>query len=96
MHVVIELDCRHSTKLSEAKLRLVDFKELHDLHDITPFGYYACKIMDAIEREYSETHKVHCTLITNCMYGALMLAEFVKINKETELYRKASDTDLDQ
>ena len=30
------------------------------------------------------------------MYGALMLAEFTKIDKNKELYRKAFITDLDQ
>ena len=28
-------------------------KEMHDLHDISLFGYFACKIIDAMEREYS-------------------------------------------
>ena len=54
MHAVIELDCRLRTKCSEAKLRYADLKELYDLHDISPFGYYACKIIDAMEREYSK------------------------------------------
>ena len=30
------------------------------------------------------------------MYGAPMLAEFTKNDKDTELYRKASVTDLEQ
>ena len=55
MHVVIELGYRLWTKFSEAKIRLVDLKELHGLHDISPFGYYACKMVDAMEREYSKT-----------------------------------------
>ena len=38
MHVFIELDCRLWSKFSEAKLRYVDLKELHDLHDISPLG----------------------------------------------------------
>ena len=71
-------------------------KELHDLHDISPFGSYAFKIIDAIEREYSKIQKVHHTSITNCMYGALMLAEFTKNDKDTELYRKVSVPDLEQ
>ena len=55
MHVVIELDGRLWTEFSEAKPRWVNLKEMHDLHDISPFGYYACQIIDAMEREYSET-----------------------------------------
>ena len=43
------------TKFSEAKLRYVDLKELHVLHDISPSGYYTCKIIDAMEREYFKT-----------------------------------------
>ena len=30
------------------------------------------------------------------MYGALMLAEFTKNDKDTDFYRKASVTDLDK
>ena len=55
MHVIIELDCQHQTKCSEANFRYVDLKELHDLRDISPLGYYACKSIDAVEREYSKT-----------------------------------------
>ena len=55
MIVVIALDCRLWTKFSEAKPREGDLKEMHDLHDISPFGYYACQIIDAMEREYSKT-----------------------------------------
>ena len=55
MQVIIELDCRLWTEFSEAKFRWVDLKEMLDLHDILPFGYYACKIVDAMERKYSKT-----------------------------------------
>ena len=55
MHVVFELDYWIWTKFGEAKLRKVDLKELHDLLDISPFGYYTCKIIDAMEREYFNT-----------------------------------------
>ena len=53
--VVIELDCWLWTKFSEAKPQWGDLKEMHALHDISPFGYYACQIIDAMEREYSKT-----------------------------------------
>ena len=57
MHVVIELDCRLWTKFSEAKPRRVDLKEMHDLHDISPFGYYACQIIDTMEKNIPKHRK---------------------------------------
>ena len=81
---------------SEAKLRYVDLKELHDLHDSSPFGYFVCKIIVVMERERSKSLKVHQTLISNRIHGALMLAQFTKICKQTQLYRGASVTGHDQ
>ena len=46
-----------------------------------------------MEREYSKTLKVHLTLITNRIYGALMLAQFTKNGIDTTLKRKACVTD---
>ena len=46
----------------EAKRRYANLKELHDLHDLTFLGL-CMLIIDAMEREYSKTLKVHHTLI---------------------------------
>ena len=48
-----------------------------------------------MEREYSKTKKVHLTLITNRIYGKLMLAQFTKNGIDTTLKRKACVIDLE-
>ena len=50
-------------------------------------------VLDSIN---SKTLKDHQTLITNRMYRALMPPELTKNDKDTELYQKASVTDLGQ
>ena len=53
----------------------IDLRELHDLYDISTFGYYVCKIIYLMEREYSKTLTCRQTLITKCIYRARMLAQ---------------------
>ena len=48
----LEWICQIWSKFSEAKLRHVSFV-LHDLHDLSAFGYYGSQIVVVVERECS-------------------------------------------
>ena len=55
---VFEDKCQVWTRFSEAELWEVDLNGLHDLNDISTFGYYEDDKTCAVEREYSKTTKI--------------------------------------
>ena len=63
---------------------------LHDLHDISAFGYYGSQMVVAVERECSKLVENHQTLITNRLQETLVLAQNTQNNEKIKILRKAS------
>ena len=96
VHDVFEDKCQIWTWCSEAKLLYVDLNGLHDLHDISTFGYYEDEKTSKIEREYSKIKKTHQNLITKRKRKVPYLAQYTKIGKVIKRFRTEAFTDLDQ
>ena len=63
---------------------------LHDLHDISTFGYYGSQIVVVIEKECSKSAENHQIIITNRLQETLVLAQNTQNNKYIKIFRKAS------
>ena len=63
---------------------------LHDLHDISAFGYYGSKIVVVVERECSKPAENQQTLITNRLQETLVLAQNTQNNEKIKIFWKAS------
>ena len=61
---------------------------LHDLHDISAFGYYGSKIVVVVERECSKPSENQQTLITNRLHETLVLAQNKKKTKKWRSFGK--------
>ena len=63
---------------------------LHDLHDISAFGYYGSQIPVVVEREYSKPAENQQTLIINHLEETLVLAQNTQYNEKIKIFWKAS------
>ena len=63
---------------------------LHDLHDISAFGYYGSQIVIVVEREYSKPAENQQTLITNRLQETLALAQDTQNNEKIKIFWKPS------
>ena len=63
---------------------------LHDLHDISAFGYYGSQMVVVVERECSKPAENHQTLITNRLQETLVLAQNTQNNEKIKILWKAS------
>ena len=54
---------------------------MHDLRDISTYGYYEGKKNSMVEREYSKAMKNYQKLIINRISKAPYLAKYTKIGK---------------
>ena len=63
---------------------------LHDLHNISAFGYYGSQIVVVAERECSKPAENHQTLITNRLQETLVLAQNTQNNEKIKIFWKAS------
>ena len=62
---------------------------LHDLHDISAFGYYGSQMVVVVERECSKQAENHQTLITNRLQETLVLAQNTQNNEKIKILWKA-------
>ena len=93
---VLEDRCQIWTRFIKAKRLQVDLNCLHDLHDISNFGYYDGEKTSMVEREYSKTMKNPQKLITKRILKAPYLAQYTKIGEVIKRCRTAAFTDFDQ
>ena len=63
---------------------------LHDLHDITAFGYYGSQIVVVVERECSKPAENQQTLITKRLQETLVLAQNTQNNEKIKIFWKTS------
>ena len=63
---------------------------LHDLHDISAFGYYGSQIVVVVERECSKPAENQQILITNRLQETLILAQNTQNNEKIKIFWKAS------
>ena len=63
---------------------------LHDLHDISAFGYYGSQIVIEVERECSNPAENQQTFITNRLQETLVLAQNTQNNEKIQIVWKAS------
>ena len=63
---------------------------LHDLHDISAFGYYGSQVVVVVERECSKPAENQQTLITNRLQETLVLAQNTQNNEKIKIFSKAS------
>ena len=63
---------------------------LHDLHDISAFGYYGSQIVFVVERECSKPAENQQTLIKNRLQETLVLAQNTQNNETIKIFWKAS------
>ena len=63
---------------------------LHDLHDISAFGYYGSQIVVMVERECSKPAENQQTLITKCLPETLVLTQNTQNNEKIKIFWKAS------
>ena len=63
---------------------------LHDLHDISAFGYHGSQIVVVVERECSKPAENQQTLITNRLQETLFLAQNTQNNEIIKIFWKAS------
>ena len=63
---------------------------LHDLHNISAFGYYGSQIVVVVERECSKPAKNQQTLITNRLQETLVLAQNTQNNEKSKIFWKTS------
>ena len=75
---------------SEATLRHVSLNGLHDLHDISAFGYYGIQIVNVVERECSKPVENHQTLMTNRLQETQVLAQNTQNNEKIKIFWKTS------
>ena len=61
---------------------------LHDLHDISAFGYYGIHKGVVVERECSKPAENHQTLITNSLQETLVLAQKTQTNEKLSSFGK--------
>ena len=61
---------------------------LHDLHDISAFGYYGSQIVVVVERECSKPAENHQTLITNRLQETLVLTQNTQNNEKLRPFGK--------
>ena len=61
---------------------------LHDLHDISAFGYYGSQIVVVVEREYAKPAENQQTLITNRLQETLVLAQNTQNNEKIKIFWK--------
>ena len=61
---------------------------LHDLHDISAFGYYGSQIVVLVERECSKPAENQQTLITNRLHETLVLAQNTQNNEKLRSFGK--------
>ena len=62
---------------------------LHDLHDISAFGYYGSQIVILVEKECSKPAENQQTLITNRLQETLVLAQNTQNNEKIKIFWKA-------
>ena len=55
---------------------------LHDLHDISAFGYYGSQIVVVVQRECSKPSENQQTLITNRLQETIVLAQKPQNNEK--------------
>ena len=63
---------------------------LHDLYDISAFGYYGSQIVLVVERKYSKPAENQQNLITNRLQETLVLAQNTQNNEKIKIFSKAS------
>ena len=63
---------------------------LHDLHDISAFGYHGSQIVVVVERECSKQAENQQTLITNRQQETLVLVQNTQNNEKKKIFWKAS------
>ena len=63
---------------------------LHDLHDISAFGYYGSQIVDVVERECLQPAENQQTLITKSLQETLVLTQITQNNEKIKIFWKAS------
>ena len=59
---------------------------LHDLHDISAYGYYGSQIVVVVEREYSKPAENQQTLIMNRLEETLVLAQNTQNNEKIKIF----------
>ena len=62
---------------------------LHDLHDISAFGYFGSQKVVVIERECSKPAENYHTLITNRLQETLVLTQKTQNNEKIRIFWKA-------
>ena len=63
---------------------------LHDLHDISAFGYHGSQIVIVVERECSKQAENQQTLIMNRLQETLVLTQNTQNNEKIHIFWKAS------
>ena len=63
---------------------------LHDVHDISAFGYHGSQIVVVVDRECAKPAENQQTLITNRRQETLVLAQNTQNNKKIKIVGKAS------
>ena len=63
---------------------------LHDLHDISAFGYFGSQIVVVVKRKCSKPSENKQTLITNRLQETLVLAQNTQNNENIKICWKAS------
>ena len=63
---------------------------LHDLHDISAFGYYGSQVVVVVERECSKPAENQQTLMTNRLQETLVHAQNIQNNEKIKIFSKAS------
>ena len=63
---------------------------LHELHDISAFGYHGSQIVIVVERECYKQAENQQTLITNRQQETLVLAQNTQNNEKIKSFWKAS------
>ena len=61
---------------------------LHDLHDISAFGYYGSLLVVVEERQCSKPAETQQTLIMNCLQETLVLAQNTQNNERIKIFWK--------
>ena len=75
MYVVLELICQFESSSVKRNFGTSVSMVLHDLHDISAFGFYGSQIVVVVERECSNPAENQQTLITNRLQETLVLAQ---------------------
>ena len=63
---------------------------LHNLHNISAFGYNGSQIVVVVEKDCSKPAENQQTLITNRLQETLVLAQNTQNNEKIKIFSKAS------